>query len=132
MTAPFTPAAGACDCHVHVYDAAYPLAPTATFVPPDAPVQRLMVMHQALGIQRAVVVQPTGYGFDNRCTMAAVAALAGNGRAVVVVDADTPDATLQALHDGGVTHAEERGGEAGQLEHADVPGLGRLVRRGGN
>ncbi len=101
MTAPFTPAAGACDCHVHVYDAAYPLAPTATFVPPDAPVQRLMVMHQALGIQRAVVVQPTGYGFDNRCTMAAVAALAGNGRAVVVVDADTPDATLQALHDGG-------------------------------
>lgn len=101
MTALLTPPPLACDCHVHVYDAAYPLASTATFVPPDAPVQRLMAMHNALGIQRAVIVQPTGYGFDNRCTMAAVAALGQGGRAVVVVGADTPDATLQALHDGG-------------------------------
>ncbi|MGE0331071.1 MAG: amidohydrolase family protein [Ramlibacter sp.] len=101
MTTELTPPPLACDCHVHVYDAAYPLAPTATFVPPDAPVQRLMAMHNALGIERAVIVQPTGYGFDNRCTMAAVAALGQRGRAVVVVNADTTDAALQTLHDGG-------------------------------
>ncbi len=28
---------GACDCHIHAYDEAYPLAPTATFNPPHAP-----------------------------------------------------------------------------------------------
>jgi D-galactarolactone isomerase len=94
-----------CDCHVHVYEPAYPLAPTATFVPPAAPVQALIAMHQTLGIQRAVVVQPTGYGFDNRCTLQAVAALGGNGRAVVVVDAYTDDATLQGLHAAGARGA---------------------------
>ena len=33
----FVVPAGACDCHVHAYDDAYPLAPTATFKPPHAP-----------------------------------------------------------------------------------------------
>ena len=28
---------GACDCHMHFYEDAYPLAPTATFRPPHAP-----------------------------------------------------------------------------------------------
>lgn len=92
----------ACDCHVHVYDPAYPLAPTATFTPPVATVPSLMAMHDALGMGRVVVVQPTGYGLDNRCTMDAVAALGPQrGRAVVVVDAQAADAQLQALHDGG-------------------------------
>lgn len=92
----------ACDCHVHVYDPAYPLAPTATFTPPVAPVSSLAAMHDALGIARVVVVQPTGYGLDNRCTMDAVAALGPRrGRAVVVVDAQATDAQLQALHAGG-------------------------------
>jgi D-galactarolactone isomerase len=35
--AAFVVPAGACDCHVHAYDDAYPLAPTATFKPPHAP-----------------------------------------------------------------------------------------------
>ena len=90
-----------CDCHVHVYDPAYPLVSTATFVPPVAPVQALMAMHRSLGLTRAVVVQPTGYGFDNRCTLAALAALGGAGRAVVVIDASADDATLQSLHAAG-------------------------------
>jgi D-galactarolactone isomerase len=94
----------ACDCHVHVYDPAYPLAATATFTPPVATVQSLMAMHQALGLSRAVVVQPTAYGFDNACTLAAVAALdsAGHaGRAVVVVDASADEANLQSMHAAG-------------------------------
>jgi D-galactarolactone isomerase len=90
----------ACDCHVHVYDPAYPLASTATFTPPVATVQSLMGMHQSLGLSRAVVVQPTGYGFDNACTLAAVAALGNVGRAVVV-DASADDATLESLHAAG-------------------------------
>ena len=76
---------GACDCHIHAYDAAYPLAPTATFKPPHAPLSDYLPVLQALGLTRVVVVQPTGYGFDNRCTQAAVAALAGRARGVAML-----------------------------------------------
>ena len=57
---------GACDCHVHIYTPGYALAPTATFTPPDAPLSAYRAVQQALGLRRAVVVQPTGYGFDNQ------------------------------------------------------------------
>lgn len=93
-----------CDCHVHVFDPAFPLAPGASYVPPVARVESLMAMHRSLGIGRVVVVQSTVYGFDNRCTMAAVAAiteLGGAARAVVTVHAAAADDELQALHSGG-------------------------------
>jgi D-galactarolactone isomerase len=54
----------ACDCHMHIYDDAYPLAPTATFRPPHAPVTAYRAVQRELGLARAVVIQPTGYGFD--------------------------------------------------------------------
>jgi D-galactarolactone isomerase len=55
-----------------------------------------------LGFTRVVVVQPTGYGFDNRCTLAAVASMSGRARAVAMVPPDVTQATLQDLHAGGV------------------------------
>ena len=73
---------GACDCHIHAYDEAYPLAPTATFKPPYAPMNDYAQIQAALGFTRVVVVQPTGYGFDNRCTLAAVASMGGRARGV--------------------------------------------------
>jgi len=63
----------ACDCHVHVYEDGYALAPSATFRPPHAPASAYRDLQQRLGFGRAIVVQPTGYGFDNRCTLAAIA-----------------------------------------------------------
>lgn len=93
---------GACDCHVHAYDDAYPLAPTATFKPPHAPLLDYVKVQAALGLTRAVVVQPTGYGFDNRCTLAAVASMSGRARAVVMVPLSVTQATLQDLHAAGV------------------------------
>jgi D-galactarolactone isomerase len=55
-----------------------------------------------LGFTRVVVVQPTGYGFDNRCTLAAVASMAGQARAVAMVPPTVTQATLQDLHAAGV------------------------------
>jgi len=92
---------GACDTHVHIYEPGYPLAPTATFTPPDAPTPAYRAVQQALGLQRAIIVQPTGYGFDNRCTLSAVARLGDGARAVVVVHPDVDDAELKRLHDAG-------------------------------
>ena len=65
--------AGTCDTHMHVYDSKYPTAPTAKFVPPDAPVSAYRNMCKRVGIERTVVVQPSTYGKDNRCTLEAVA-----------------------------------------------------------
>ena len=93
---------GACDCHVHIYEDGYPLAPTATFKPPHAPLSAYRQMQRALGLERVVLVQPTGHGFDNTCLLAALAQLGDAARGIAVVPADVSDAQLQRLHDHGV------------------------------
>ncbi|MFY9511938.1 MAG: amidohydrolase family protein [Rubrivivax sp.] len=91
-----------CDCHLHVYDGRWPLAPTATFVPPQAPAAAYRSVQQALGLQRAIVVQPTGYGFDNGCTLDAIAQLGPGARGVAVVPASVGEAEIEHLHQAGV------------------------------
>ena len=98
MTIASSPWPGACDSHMHVYEDAYPLAATATFKPPHAPASAYRAVQRELGLARTVVIQPTGYGLDNRCTMAAVAALGPEARAVVVVEPDVAPAELRSLH----------------------------------
>jgi D-galactarolactone isomerase len=93
---------GACDCHFHIYDDQYPLAPTATFKPPHAPVAAYRKVQQALGLTRAVLVQGTGYGFDNSCLLDAMKQLGSETRGVVIIRPDINDAQLQALHEAGV------------------------------
>lgn len=61
MTSTTPVPAGACDCHIHIYDDAQPLAPSATFKPPHAPLANYRRVQSALGLQRVVLVQPTGY-----------------------------------------------------------------------
>ncbi len=92
---------GACDCHMHVYEDSYPLAPTATFKPPHSPAAAYLAVQGELGLLRTVVIQPTGYGFDNRCTLAAAAALGSEARAVVVVPPEVTRIELDALHGAG-------------------------------
>ena len=87
-----TTPAGACDCHIHLYEHGHALAAGATFQPPHAPLAAYRQMQQRLGLERVVLVQPTGYGFDNRLMLDAMAALGGAARGVVVVPADTSDA----------------------------------------
>lgn len=93
---------GACDCHVHVYEDSYPLAATATFKPPHAPVSAYRGVQRALGLERVVLVQPTGYGFDNRCLLDALAQLGASARGVAVIPPDTDERELQRLHAAGV------------------------------
>jgi D-galactarolactone isomerase len=93
---------GACDTHMHIYDHRFPLAPTATFDPPDALVPAYLAMRKRLGVERNVVVQPTAYGRDNRCTLEAMAAIGPSARGIVVVDETTPDAELERMTKAGV------------------------------
>lgn len=58
-----------CDCHIYLYEEHDPLASSATFRPPVAPVSACRAVRQALWLHRAILVQPTGDGFDNRCLL---------------------------------------------------------------
>lgn len=88
---------GACDTHVHVYDGAYPAAPTTVLRPPDAGVADYRKFQRSLGLERVVLVQPTTYGLDNSCQIDAAATLGDDARLVVVVDETTSDAELERL-----------------------------------
>ena len=51
--------ANACDCHMHIYDAKYPTAPSATLKPPDALVADYKLLQKRIGTTRNVVVTPS-------------------------------------------------------------------------
>jgi predicted TIM-barrel fold metal-dependent hydrolase len=98
--AKFKPPPGAADCHVHLFapQRDYPFFPVREYTPPEAPVSALRHMLTTLGLQRAVIVQPSVYGQDNRATLDGSRALGADGRAVVVIDASVTDAQLEAMH----------------------------------
>ena len=95
---------GSCDCHLHIFGPRqqYPLAPEVAYTPAEATVAAYREVARRLGIQRAVVVQPSAYGTDNRCTLDAIAALQPQARGIAVVDASVSDAELERLHAAGV------------------------------
>ncbi len=97
--------AGACDSHMHFYDARYPSAPEAVLRPPDATVADYRQVQMDIGIERVVVVQPTTYGLDNSCQLEAMAAIGDSARGVMVVDHETSQGELHRLTDLGVRGA---------------------------
>jgi predicted TIM-barrel fold metal-dependent hydrolase len=93
----------ACDCHAHIFGPAeqYPFVPGRSYTPPQASVQAYQRTLSALGLERAVIVQPSVYGTDNRCTYDAVAGSGGRWRGIAVVDSSTNMQALRRLHDAG-------------------------------
>ncbi len=71
----YTAPAGACDAHCHVFGPheVFPYHPKSTYHPPDGPKERLAELHNLLGIERAVIVQASCHGPDNRAMMDALA-----------------------------------------------------------
>lgn len=86
----------ACDCHMHVYGpvARYPARRTP---PAGADVADYLEVQARLGLTRVVIVQPTVYGTDNRCTLDATRALGERARCVVVVPPDVGEGNLSEL-----------------------------------
>ena len=127
---------GACDTHMHFYDARYPTAPTAVSTPPDATVADYRRVQERLGLTRTVVVQPSTYGFDNRPTLDGIAALGlEHARGVAVVDQEVTDAELEDFTRRGIRGARFHmlGGGAVPWERLDriaarVSGVGWHVQ----
>lgn len=99
---------GACDCHAHVIGPAaqYPLAAQRVYTPPDCVVADYRHMLASVGVTRAVLVQPSVYGSDNRLLVDSLqAADPVHWRGVAVLAGDEDDAELARLHDAGVRGA---------------------------
>ena len=94
--------AGACDSHMHIFDPRFAPSPHWRRTPPVADVPAYRLLQQRIGTTRTVVVTPSTYGVDNRCTLAALAELGPQARGVAVVDADVDAAELQRLDRHGI------------------------------
>jgi len=76
--------------------------PTAVSQPPEAPVEEYLKVQQRLDLKRTVVVQPSAYGTDNRCTLDAMKQLGAEARGIAVVDRTVSDQELRNLTDAGI------------------------------
>jgi len=94
----------ACDCHAHICGPAtkFPYAAERIYTPPDALPADYITLLETLGIERAVLVQPSVYGADNTVMLAALAQLGERARGVAVVADEVDDAELERLHALGV------------------------------
>jgi predicted TIM-barrel fold metal-dependent hydrolase len=115
--------AGATDCHMHVFEARYPLSPDRTYTPAPAPLDQYRKVAAALHLARAVVVQPSAYGTDNSCTLDAVAALGASARAVVGIDPGISDDELDRLHGRGARGVRVNAASRGLQDLDEIAGL---------
>jgi predicted TIM-barrel fold metal-dependent hydrolase len=93
-----------CDAHCHIFGPKllFPYHPTSTYEPPDAGKDRLKKLHDILGIARAVIVQASCHGPDNRAMLDAIATSKGAYRGVCIARKTFTDEDFQRLHQGGV------------------------------
>lgn len=96
--------AAAWDTHVHVIGDAdrFPMVADRHYTPGPASVAQLEAHLARQGLGRAVIVQPSVYGFDNRCLLDALDQMQGRARGVAVPAPEVDLATLQAWHARGV------------------------------
>jgi len=98
---------GAIDCHAHICGPAtkFAYAQERIYTPPDATLENYQALLKMLGIKRAVLVQPSVYGTDNRAMLAALQAYPTQFRGVAVISNQidqVSDRYLEELHLAGV------------------------------
>jgi 2-pyrone-4,6-dicarboxylate lactonase len=131
---PKTPAfkapAGTIDTHTHIFGPAaeYPFSPTRPYTPPEAPLPMFRALHETIGVERAVIVNATLHGFDNRVVTDAIAQSNGKYRGIANINGAMSDADLLSLDKAGIRGCRfaflKRLGGVG-----DMAGFRRLVDR---
>ncbi len=93
-----------CDCHAHICGPAsrHRYAPDRIYTPPDALLPAYLGMLGALGVERAVIVQPSVYGTDNAALLEAMAECGAPCRGVAAIDESVSDDELERLDRAGV------------------------------
>lgn len=100
----FSAPVGAVDCHAHLFgpQVLYPYARERIYTPPDAPLADYVTLLSAIGIDRAVLVQGSPQGTDNRIIVDAIATAPDRFRGIAVVEPDIRDRDLEALAHAGI------------------------------
>lgn len=95
---------GAIDCHAHVFgpESKYAYSPARGYTPPDASLETYFSVLDVLGIDRAVLTQPSVYGTDNSAMLDAMAQHPGRILGVAAVNAGVSDGELDDLNAKGV------------------------------
>jgi predicted TIM-barrel fold metal-dependent hydrolase len=95
--------AGACDCHTHIHGdpAKFPFFAGRVYTPELASPEEMSALHQALHIERVVIVTPSVYGPDNSATLFGMKARGSTARGVAVIDDKTPESDLDAMNQAG-------------------------------
>ena len=135
MTEPLPPLS--CDAHIHVLGplARYPGAPGRQYQPREKRFDEYRRIAHALGLARAVLVQPSAYGTDNRAMLDTLREHPGTTRGVAVIDPATPARDLDEMHDLGVRGVRlnlmnPRVRSPGEARNAIEPVVGRIARFG--
>jgi predicted TIM-barrel fold metal-dependent hydrolase len=100
----FKAPAGAIDIHTNIFGPAaqYPFSPTRPYTPPDAPLSMFRALHEKIGVERAVIVNATLHGFDNRVVTDAIAQSDGKYKGIANINGAMSDADLSALDKAGI------------------------------
>lgn len=93
-----------CDTHAHVLGPAarFPYVENRIYTPSDTPLGEYLGLLDTLGVQRAVLVQPSVYGADNRALIDALERTKSGLRGVAVIDEDCDPKTVKILDAAGV------------------------------
>jgi predicted TIM-barrel fold metal-dependent hydrolase len=94
----------ACDAHCHVFGPQdrFPYSPDRHYTPEDRPKEVLAALHRRLGLGRAVIVQASCHGTDNRAMLDALRSDPARYRGVAIINDATTDAELREMHATGV------------------------------
>jgi D-galactarolactone isomerase len=113
---------------MHIYGPRYRAAPSWPLALPNAPLSAYREVQAALGLTRAVIVQPNGYMFDNACTEEAVRGLGSSARGIATLRPDIADAELDRLTRAGFRGARCHMLKGGYLSWDDVDAIAVRVR----
>jgi 2-pyrone-4,6-dicarboxylate lactonase len=95
-----------CDTQVHVFGdlGSYPTRAGASYPPPEwATVDRMIAAQKAVGLNRAVLVQPSIYGSDHRLLLDCLSSLPRSDYVgVALLDGGVSDREIRTLHESGI------------------------------
>jgi 2-pyrone-4,6-dicarboxylate lactonase len=94
----------ACDTHAHIVGPAtrFPYVKERIYTPPDSTYDDYRKLLSALGVERAVLVQPSVYGADNTAMLDAMRRFGPGVRAVAVAEPSVSEKEIETLHAAGV------------------------------
>ncbi|MDP2355376.1 MAG: amidohydrolase family protein [Beijerinckiaceae bacterium] len=130
----FTPPPGACDTHLHIYGPfdRFPLSSDRVYnIQRSGTLEDYTALMDQLGLERAVVVNGGGNGYNNAVTLDAIARSNGRLKGLALIKPETTDNELLALHQGGMTGFRTRATGRGAPTLAEAALIAERVREFG-